>query len=293
MSQKGVNPFLRQRYFNRASQPSWREFAAHREQITSRLEAASADSRSLCVLGAGNCNDLDLVRLAARFDSVRLVDLDAEAMQAGVANQFQLAGVPQGKVDFTACDLTGAMELCHEIAQAPSGEAFARLRGTLSQLPAVRQLGTQFSTVASTCLLSQLILILQRATGASHPEFQSLAALIRLQHLRTLGELTAPGGTAILFADFVSSETHPEILAAPTGALPGIMEKVLREQACFPGMNPHVLLRVLGEPPLSAYWEGPAEMSAPWVWNLGPRSYLVTAITCRRTKADDRSWLAL
>jgi hypothetical protein len=255
MSQKGVNPFLRQRYFNRASQPSWREFAAHREQITSRLEAASADSRSLCVLGAGNCNDLDLVRLAARFDSVRLVDLDAEAMQAGVANQFQLAGVPQGKVDFTACDLTGAMELCHEIAQAPSGEAFARLRGTLSQLPAVRQLGTQFSTVASTCLLSQLILI--------------------------------------LFADFVSSETHPEILAAPTGALPGIMEKVLREQACFPGMNPHVLLRVLGEPPLSAYWEGPAEMSAPWVWNLGPRSYLVTAITCRRTKADDRSWLAL
>ena len=293
MSQKGVNPFLRQRYFNRASQPSWREFTAHREQITSRLEAVKGESRSLCVLGAGNCNDLDLVRLATHFHSIRLVDLDTEAMQAGVAHQFQIAGGAHRKVDFTACDLTGAMELCHEITHTPSGEAFGRLRGTLSQLPAVSQLGAQFSTVASTCLLSQLILILQRAAGASHPEFQSLAALIRLQHLRTLGELTAPGGTAMLFADFVSSETHTEILAAPAPALPGIMERVLREQACFPGMNPQILLRVLGEPPLSAYWEGPAEMSAPWVWNLGPRSYLVVAITCRRKMADDRSWLAI
>jgi hypothetical protein len=39
MHSQTVNPFLRQRFYNRASQANWRAFAFHREQITARLEA--------------------------------------------------------------------------------------------------------------------------------------------------------------------------------------------------------------------------------------------------------------
>ena len=278
MKQQDVNPFLRQRFFNRASQTNWQAFTAHREQVTSRLESMAAGA--LCVLGAGNCNDLDLVRLTARWERIRLVDIDAEAMQAGVANQFQTSGESgrQGRIAFSACDLTGALEQCHAVARMPSGEGFSRLRGALALLPAVGQLGGPYAVVASTCLLSQLISIFRRTVGESSPELRSLTELVRLQHLRTVAELTAPGGKAVLFTDFVSSDTHPELVDAPEK----VMERVVREHGCFPGMNPVLIHRLLGEPPLASYWAEPPAMSAPWVWDLGPRSYLVTAITCRR-----------
>ena len=298
MSRNVVNPFLRQRSFNRASQANWRAFAAHREEVTSRLLAtAGGAAGALCVLGAGNCNDLDLLRLTEHWPTIRLVDIDAEAMQAGVANQFlsagELARARQGRIELSAGDLTGALELVHEISQAPSREGFARLRAALTQLPAPGQLGARFATVASTCLLSQLIRTFERAAGEGSPEAQTLAELVRLQHLRTLAELTAPGGTALLFADFVSSESCPELLEAPAAALPGILERVASAQGCFTGMNPLVIQRLLGTPPLAAYWAEPPTLSAPWVWDLGPRRYLVTAIACRRKLLDDRSPLAL
>jgi hypothetical protein len=101
--------------------------------------------------------------------------------------------------------------------------------------------------------------------------------------------LAAPGGTAILFADFVSSETEPRILEAPAGGLAALMERVCREGGCFPGMNPVGLRRLLGEPTFDGSWGEAPEGSAPWVWDLGPRSYLVTAITCRRVGYEKAS----
>lgn len=274
------HPSLRQRYYNRASQPNWQAFASHRRQITARLESlATAGDSSLCILGAGNCNDLDLAALTARWSRVTLVDIDAEAMRAGVANQFL---TDSGRIELAVCDLTGALDLCHELAQSPTPEALARLRAALGQLPAAAQLGRQFTAVASTCVLSQLLGLFRRALGEENPELRHLTGLVRLQHLRTLAELTAPGGTAILFADVVSSESRPYLPTAPAGALPSILEQVIRDHGCFPGMNPHKIREAFTLPPLAGYWSGPPSLSPPWVWDLGPRSYLVTAITARR-----------
>lgn len=268
-----ANPFLRQRFYNRASQASWQAFEAHRQQVTARLQSAGA-GQSLCILGAGNCNDLNLPELALHWGRIRLVDIDAEAMRQGVANQFPLPN--RDRIELSTCDLTGALEHVHDLP---------RLRTALTKYPAVAQLGEQFHTVASTCLLSQLIGILRQTVGESSPEFRSLTEAMRLQHLRTVAELTAPGGTAILFTDFVSSETQPELLHAPPHALPAIMKAVVENHGCFSGMNPLIIQRLLTEEPLASYWAKPPAMSAPWVWNLGPRSYLVTAITCRRKPA--------
>jgi hypothetical protein len=295
MLSQTVNPFLRQRFYNRASQANWRAFASHREQITSRLEAAAADgptlAPTLCILGAGNCNDLDLARLTLSYHRIHLVDIDAEAMQSGVALQFHTAGPSaterRNRIDFSACDLTGALDICHEMAQFPSPQGYARLRAALSHLAAVSQLAQQFTTVASTCVLSQLLDIFQRTLGENSPEFQPLTELIRLQHLRTLAALTTPGGATLLFTDFVSSDSQPDLLQAPPHALPAIMETVLRRQQCFPGTNPSTICRLLNSPPLTSSWEQPITLSPPWVWNLGPRSYLVAAIACRRNRHED------
>jgi hypothetical protein len=295
MSRSALNPFLRQRDFNRASQANWRPFAAHREQVTSRLLAPAAGATgALCVLGAGNCNDLDLLRLTAHWPAIRLVDIDAQAMQAGVAHQFSTtAGADRiRRIEFSACDLTGALELCHEFAQAPSRERFARLRTALTLLPAPGQLGSRFPAVASTCLLSQLIRTFEHAAGQGTPEAHAFTELVRLQHLRTVAELTAPGGTALLFTDFVSSESCPELLDTPPPALPAVMHRVVAAHGCFSGMNPLAIHRLLASPPLASYWAEPPALSLPWVWDLGPRRYLVTAIACRRKLLDDRSPLA-
>lgn len=292
----GVNPSARQRSYNRASEGNWVSFASHRREVTARLlEAAGQPGASLGVLGAGNCNDLDLVTLAGAYESIHLVDIDAAAMQGGLAHQFATA--PAGaqrrreRIRLVPCDLTGALEVCHEYAAAPTSGSLARLRGALGKLPAVEQAGGPFTTVASTCVLSQLVSIFRRAMGEGGVELGPVGELVRWQHLRTLAGLAAPGGTAILFADVVSSETEPRMLEAPAAELAGLMERVCREEGCFPGMNPEGLLRRLGEPPLDGCWAGRPESSAPWVWDLGPRSYLVTAITCRRNGGAGVDWV--
>jgi len=291
-----LNHSARQRFYNRASQANWKTFAPHRGEITGRLVGAAGwVGSSLGVLGAGNCNDLDLVRLAEAYGSIHLLDIDAGAMQGGIAHQFAMAAVgAQGlreRIRVVPCDLTGALEACHEYGLAPTSGNLARLRGALGHLPAAAEVGGPFTTVASTCVLSQLLSTFRRTMREGGAGLRPVEELVRWQHLRTLAALAAPGGTAILFADVVSSETEPRILGASAAELAGVMERVCREEGCFPGMNPEGLLRRLGEPPLDGCWAGRPESSAPWVWDLGPRSYLVTAITCLRTGGAGADWV--
>ena len=77
-----------QRRRNRACRDSWVLYATHRQKVMDLLaERSEDDGGRLCVFGAGNCNDMDLNRLAERFHEIALVDLDGEALVAGVAAQ--------------------------------------------------------------------------------------------------------------------------------------------------------------------------------------------------------------
>ena len=82
------DPRARQAGFNAASRGQWAGFAEHREKVTTLLQTGGDPERTrLCILGAGNCNDLDLPALLATHREVHLVDLDAEALRDGVARQ--------------------------------------------------------------------------------------------------------------------------------------------------------------------------------------------------------------
>src|SRR5690349_5752462 len=74
--------------FNAASRDAWDQYSSHRKVVTEILTAGVSPGPSrLCVLGAGNCNDLDLAALLAVHREVHLVDLDAEALAHGVERQ--------------------------------------------------------------------------------------------------------------------------------------------------------------------------------------------------------------
>src|SRR2546427_6062344 len=84
-----MNPLARRQIeFNAGSRDTWDLFRPHRDWVTGLLQPAlTAITPRVCVLGAGNCNDLDLATLLHTFQEIHLVDLDAEALTHGVARQ--------------------------------------------------------------------------------------------------------------------------------------------------------------------------------------------------------------
>src|SRR5437868_8579473 len=89
---------------SRQSRDAWERYAAHRRKIHALISAADcAPGGRLCVLGAGNCNDLDLQSLEREFAEIHLVDLDRDAIEDGIARQ-QLSGCAH-VVLHAPCDL--------------------------------------------------------------------------------------------------------------------------------------------------------------------------------------------
>ena len=72
--------------YNATSRDCWGRFRAHRDKVTGLLSNATPANR-LCVLGAGNANDLDLNVLLHFYREMHLTDLDADALCRGVARQ--------------------------------------------------------------------------------------------------------------------------------------------------------------------------------------------------------------
>ena len=87
----------RQLRLNRETLDFWRLYRSHREAVADLISRTpQPGSASLCILGAGNCNDLDLVRFTSRFAQVHLVDLDRQAMDKGVQRQSPLPPAESG-----------------------------------------------------------------------------------------------------------------------------------------------------------------------------------------------------
>ena len=73
---------------NKEIRDLWQRYQGHRQQVTAAILAlAPASGGRLCLLGAGNANDLDLEQLAGRFEEVHLVDIDAAALARASGRQ--------------------------------------------------------------------------------------------------------------------------------------------------------------------------------------------------------------
>lgn len=262
-----------QQALNRASAGAWSAFQPHRARVTALL-SAGAPGGGLCVLGAGNCNDLDLPALLAHHGRAVLVDLDLAALEAGAARQG-LADDPRLRLH--ALDVTGVGDrLQGWAAGAPVTDDDLRACATGPARAIPPMLGERFAVVGSTCLLSQIIDAAAGALGETHPRFPDVLRSLRSGHLRLLAALAEVGGEAVLITDLLSSDTCPEIDTAPPADLPRILVAAIARRNFFSGLNPAVVLDAAHRDP--ALRLRGAELTEPWLWDLGPRRYAVYAV---------------
>jgi hypothetical protein len=271
---------------NRSTRGHWEYFASHRVEIQKLVlpdVTALAPSPRLCVLGAGNCNDIDLNELAASFSEVHLVDIDRAAMEDAVRRQAvtQPARIRlHGGVDLTGiADVFPAWE--QESPTSPEvSEAAAR--ATQRVVPPV---GGPFDVVLSPCLLSQLCGYADDVLGRAHPRRRELLLALRTRHLRTVVDLLAPGGAGVIVCDVASTTGYPELAGTRRERLPDLLDRLTYTDRGFDGLSPAAMLRAIRADPTIAPLLGPVQQVAPWLWQLGPaRTFLVYALRLRRLR---------
>ncbi|WP_339733946.1 hypothetical protein [uncultured Gimesia sp.] len=267
--------------FNLASRPNWEQGARHREKVTGYLTGLAADRNGrLCVLGAGNSNDLDLKQLLQVYSEIHLVDLDESALEYGVESQ---AVSDDPRVFRYVRDITGVgqeLAACEAAGVQPETD-LSEIIQRFSQ-PAALDLPDPFDVVCSTCVLSQLILQTVNAVGDTHPQFEELMVAIRSQHFQTIVEFINDGGAGFVVSDFVSSESATDMKEVPDFQFTQYLSQLLSSRNFFHGVHPGILFSQLkGNTPLAALVQN-VKMLPPWRWDLGSRQYAVAAIQFHR-----------
>jgi hypothetical protein len=259
---------------NDSTRGQWDWYAAHRRQIE-RLIVPETRGGRICILGAGNCNDLDLPWLAQAYAEVHLVDIDPAALDRAVKKQ----GVNVDRVFFHApVDLTGVADRSRGWAgrSVTDAEVDQATRSAAGELPEIG--GGDFDVVLSPCVLSQLLCGVRDLLGRRHPAWPRLKEAIRARHLRTLVGMLRPGGRGVMVVDLASSKRVPGLERAKEHEAAGIMDMCVRDGKCFHGLEPRELIagmRRAGAP-------GPVAVSAPWVWHLGlAKAFLCYGLTVR------------
>ena len=264
----------RQIQLNRATEKSADRFAPHRRRVMAL--ALGAERGPAAVLGAGNCNDLDLPSLAARFEEVHLLDLDGEALRGAVGRapaEARARLVLHGGVDLSGIhDLLAGWD-----RRAPSAaEDEAAAKDTLP----VAELGL----CQTSCLLTQMILSIVDRLGSPHPRCVDLVRAVRTGHLLSVARSLRRDGLGVIVSDMVSSDTVPDLLATPPGAMRARMEALVRAGNFFTGANPYVIAASLQQQPEIAPLVRDVQLSEPWIWPIADlRGYLVFAVRFRRT----------
>ena len=269
---------------NRGSSSAWESFEPHRRRVTELVVGdATARGGRLCILGAGNCNDLDLDRLEDFFSEVHLVDLDSEALGGGLRRQSLETS--------SRITLHGGVDLgglaARLSAMRPGSVTQREIDDLVQQAsqPPDPELGTPFDVVVSTCLLSQLMNSAVDALGAGHLRVPELLAAIRTAHVRLLTKAVAAGGRGLLITDVASTDACKQIGTASDAQLPQLERQIAERGQYFLGVDPALIGEQLRtDVYLSSHIES-VERTPPWRWRITPRrTYLVVAFVIRTAK---------
>jgi len=223
--------------------------------------------------------------LTTVYSEVHLVDLDQEAVRHGVASQG-LADTNRvrvhGDIDLAGCN---AIVSDWTAERLPTDTDVQQCVDAVNSHPAP-QVSGPFDVVASVCLLTQLYDSVSISLGGEHPRFLELLTCIRLRHVRLLFELLQPGGTAFLITDFVSSSTFPSLATTSENDLPVLAAKLINSRNFFTGINPAVLHALFKTDAVVGPQVSHLEMASPWLWDFGPRTYAVYAITSQKHASE-------
>lgn len=265
---------------NRSTSDAWQHYATHRRQVQAYLldEPGSA----LTVLGAGNCNDMDLSQLLQTYETVRLVDVDRASVEAGLRRQG-LTSREVARAVIIERDFTEVMPLVDEwLSTGASSEP-----EPVQQLcQSIRGRATRSVPIADVVLatpsLSQVLgAVAGVLQGPADPRLRVMQEL-RWRYLRAFTACLAPRGRGILLIDFVSSDTTPLLLAAQAPNDPGsLATSCLAEGNFFTGCHPLLVADILRAD--RAFGCVDVRVAEPWIWGLSEaRRYLVQPIVVRK-----------
>jgi hypothetical protein len=288
-----MNPLIsEQRRRNRSRENHWQLAENHRSHVTERILAlAGTGEGRLCILGAGNANDLDLAALTAAFREVHLVDVDGDALTRGLNRQISEEDGPDRRCHrakirlHPGVDVTGLWDQLGALAQEalPGDATVADLVDRAANGPSL-QLPGPFDVTVSAGLLSQLVDGVVLSLSATSAGFMPLLLGVRSEHLRLLARLTAPGGRGLLITDFVSSATAPQLATASDEQVGQLAARLATAGNFFHGINPVFLIRLFEEDSVLRTLVARVSHRGHWIWNQRSRQYAVMAIEFERSQ---------
>lgn len=268
-----ANRFVRRQLeSNRQSRDAWTRYGPHRARVTDVVMDGLAPGGRVCILGAGNVNDVDLARILSRARSVDLLDLDGEAMDAGRRRQG-LASDDRLHVHADR-DLSGVLDL---LGQGADVETLAHALDNPTDAPA----GT-FDVALSVGVLTQLFQSVVDA-GLEPEATVDLTLRLRRRHLLELTRLARPGGGAVLVTDTAPTSTAPSLRHLDQAELEPAMAALVAGGNFFTGTNAYRVVAVLEEDEAFAGLVSEVTLHDPWLWAVTEdREHLTYAVTWRR-----------
>ena len=268
--------------YNRSTRGHWDHFADHRKKVFDLLVPEGlATGGQLCVLGAGNCNDLELPHLLSAFESVTLVDIDPHAMTSAVERQrvARHSGlILHGGIDLTAI----AADIARWPQSPPADRAMADVLNRLETAP-MPDVGGPFDVILSPCILSQICLFAEDTLGKVHPRRLDLRRAIRRRHIRQLVEWLKPGGAGLLVTDLITTRKLGSLMETHGDRLGDVLNRVVAKSEHFAGLDPPALKSAFLDDPYLAGMVTAVTHIDPWRWTLGPaKAFLVYAVRFRR-----------
>lgn len=280
------DPVQRQIALNRSVADHWELFAEHRRRVTDLLVSGTGHApRPLYVLGAGNCNDLDLRRLTGTFDEIHLADLDVGAVRSGIRRQSPRAGV----IWPHRVDLSGIADPLRRWSSSPPSNVEIDRTLVRMEHEVFRRWPRRATAgvAVSTGLLSQMTAMAVRALGADHPRAVEVALAIRDAHLRHIVRMLAPSGRGVVVTDIASWGPGGALEGVAPVDLDALAERLAGGGLVTTGTNPLGILASLAAQDRPAAIE--IARHRPWVWNLTPTEpRLVVAISFRRASEEER-----
>jgi hypothetical protein len=265
---------------NRSGILLYDSFATHRARMTALVRKASPGGR-LCVLGAGNCNDLDLATLGASYREIHLVDLDPESLDRARLRQSPALRARlflHAPVDLSG--LVGRLERWTRFEVTP--EELIEHADATSEVIAETVPGP-FDVVLSACILTQMQLLPVNVMTDRHPLFEAVRHTLNLTHLRTLLRLQAPGGRAFLVTDVTSDRITSFGSISEAADLRPLMDELVQQGEIFYAANPKLLEAIAHDDPKlrkNARLSGPLDA---WAWQNGSGGvFLVYALELTR-----------
>lgn len=279
----GLDQAREQVLANQSALPHFSSFSEHRLRLSELASsAAPAAEGTLCVLGAGNCYDLDLGALANRYRAVHLVDIDAGALAGAFARQEP--ATKDRLVLHGSLDLSGLLDRIDRWSRFQLSPSELMEHGETTARQLRERLGGPFDVVLSACMLSQMQLSVLNVLGEQHRLFEAVRWTLDLTHFRTLAALTRSGGVALFATDVSSNSLYPLDSVAPDMDCVALVNELSNAQQTFDFADPKRLADLLRDDPVLRAAFARFEVSKAWLWQNGPETrFLVYASELRRS----------